>query len=97
MTKQRRPKNIAADAKRTLARIERLSVKAVSVVMGKVDREGELSAYEGIEAAREIREMITRVFADFSRSRAFHSVAVSRKRPRRARSPNQSSHPQEKA
>jgi hypothetical protein len=37
---------------------ERLAVKIVSLVVDKVDREGELGAYDGIEAAREIRELI---------------------------------------
>lgn len=37
---------------------DQLAVKAVSAVTDRVDNAGELGAYEGIEAAREIREMI---------------------------------------
>lgn len=45
----------------TQAQIEaadRLAVKIVSLVSDAVDREGELGAYEGIECARKIKEMI---------------------------------------
>ena len=37
---------------------DRLSVKIVSLVMAKVTKDGKLYAYEGIEAAREIKALI---------------------------------------
>jgi hypothetical protein len=47
-----------AKAKTAREVFDKLSVKAVSAVSDRVDREGELAAYDGIEAAREIREMM---------------------------------------
>ena len=37
---------------------EKLAVKIVTLVANRVDREGELGAYDGIEAAREVRDLI---------------------------------------
>lgn len=65
----------ALEARRTVAKLDRLSVKAVSIVMDRVDREGELAAYDGIEAARDIRARMVKIFADFSRSRTFRKYA----------------------
>lgn len=66
----------AIDTERVLKRIERASVKAVSAVSSRVTRDGELEAYDGIESAREIREMFTKIFADFSRSATFRRLAA---------------------
>lgn len=41
---------------------DQLAVKFVSMVSARVDREGELGAYDGIEVAREMRAMMVRKF-----------------------------------
>jgi hypothetical protein len=79
MTKRGRanPNSAEQQAKRMLEKLDRISVKAVSIVSDKITPDGRLPAYAGIEAAREIRAMLTKVFADFSRSRKFRSLAQS--------------------
>ena len=68
----------ARDAERTLRKIDRASVKAVSLVSDKIDRDGVLEAYEGVEAAREIRNLFTKIFADLNRNSTFRRIASSR-------------------
>ena len=65
----------ALEAKRTVAKLDRLSVKVVSLVMDRVDPEGELAASDSIKAARDIRARMVKIFADFSRSRTFRKYA----------------------
>jgi len=69
MAKPRKRKNtIDTRAAPMLKRLDRLSVKIVSLVANKVDRDGVLEAYEGIEAAREVRALMVAAFADFNRA-----------------------------
>lgn len=49
--------------KRSEDDLDRLAVKIVSLVADKVDRNGTLEAYEGIEAAREIRALLLKKFS----------------------------------
>ena len=68
----------ARDANRVLKRIDRAAVKAVSICQNAVDREGVIEAYEGIEAARQIRELFTEIFVTFSRDTTFRRLASTR-------------------
>lgn len=43
--------------------IDRLAVKIVSLVVDRVDRNGILEAYDGIEAARDIRALLLKKFS----------------------------------
>lgn len=48
--------------KRLYAKCDRIAVKIVTMVANRMDRDGVLEAYEGIEAAREIRELLIKSF-----------------------------------
>lgn len=68
LKEQKRKVAIAARrGARIAAEIDKLSVKIVTAVAAKVDRNGVLEAYEGIEAAREVRALITKFFATNNR------------------------------
>ena len=63
MSKKKRPP-AATRAKRMTNKLDRLAVKIVTLVSNRVDRDGMLEAYDGIEAAREIRELMVRAFRE---------------------------------
>lgn len=48
---------------RRFKKADRLAVKIVSIVANKVDCCGELAAYDGIEAARQIRNLLIKSYS----------------------------------
>jgi len=66
----------AIEAQRTINKIDRAAVKIITMVVKKAQRNGVLTAYDGVETAREARAIIIKIFAEFSRSAEFRRMSA---------------------